>query len=202
MVSERHLRGAVGISLVVLAVTAVVARTSDVSAAERAVDRWFYDLPTWSSGLWRVVMQCGTAAGIAVVVAVLLLRPEWRGRPLVLAGPAVLLAWTLGQAGKRLVGRGRPTAVALHRPMRDVVDGNGYPSTHTVVAVGLAVALIAAIPMRWAWRVLLLALGAGTAIARMHVTAHWPLDVVGGAALAVAVVGTAALLTDPRRRVT
>jgi undecaprenyl-diphosphatase len=202
MVSERHLRRAVGISIVVLVVTAVVARTSDVTGVERAIDRWFYDLPTWSTGFWRVVMQCGSAAGIVAVVVVLLARAEWRGRPLALAGPAVLLAWLLGQAGKRLVGRGRPTAVALHRPMRDVVDGNGYPSTHTVVAVGLAVALIAAIPMRWGWRVLLLALGVGTAFARMHVTAHWPLDVVGGAALAVAVVGGAALLTDPRRRVT
>jgi undecaprenyl-diphosphatase len=110
----------------------------------------------------------------------------------------VLLAWALGQAGKRLVGRGRPTAALLHRPMRDVVEGNGYPSTHTVVAVGLAVALIATVPMSRSWRAVAIALGAATAIARVHVTAHLPLDVVGGAALGVAVVGASALLLERR----
>jgi undecaprenyl-diphosphatase len=200
MVSERHLRWAVGASVVVLVVSAALARTHDVAGAERAVDRWVYDLPTWTTGLWRAAMQCGTAGAIAVVVGVLLSRARWRWRPVALAGPAVLLAWTLGQAGKRLVGRGRPTAAVLHRPIRDVVDGSGYPSTHTVVAVGLAVALVASIPMRRAGRVLLVVLAVGTGLARIHVTAHWPLDVVGGAALAVAVVGSAALVSDPRRR--
>jgi undecaprenyl-diphosphatase len=199
VVSERHLRRAVGLSIVVLLVTGALARTHDVSGLERAVDRWVYDLPTWSTGFWRAVMLFGSRIAIPSVLVVLLVR-RCGNRPIVLAGPAVLLAWLLGQAGKRLVGRGRPTAAALHRPMRDIVDGNGFPSTHTVVAVGLAVALIASVPMgRW-WRALLVGLAAGTGIARMHVTAHWPLDVVGGAAIAVAVVGSAALMTDPRRR--
>jgi undecaprenyl-diphosphatase len=196
VVRERHLRWAVGISLVVLVVSAALARTHTDFSAELAVDRWVYDLPTWSSGLWRAVMQCGSRAAIPVVLVVLLVQRRWRAA--VVAGPVVLLAWGLGQAGKRLIGRGRPTAALLHRPMRDVVDGNGYPSTHTVVAVGLAVALIATVPMPRAWRAVLLALGAGTAIARVHLTAHLPLDVVGGAALAVAVVGAAALLLERR----
>jgi undecaprenyl-diphosphatase len=196
VVSEQHLRWAVGISLAVLVVTAALARTHTYFRAELAVDRWVYDLPTWSTGLWRAVMQCGSKAAIPAVLAVLLVLRRWRAA--LMAGPVVLLAWGLGQAGKRLIGRGRPTTALLHRPMRDVVEGNGYPSTHTVVAVGLAVALIATVPMSRRWQAVLLALGAGTAIARVHITAHLPLDVVGGAALGVAVVGAAALLLERR----
>jgi undecaprenyl-diphosphatase len=199
VVCERHLRWAVGASIVLLVVTGGLARTHEVSGLEAAIDRWIYDLPTWSTGFWRAVMLFGSRIAIPGVLIVLLVR-RCGPRPLLLAGPGVILAWGLGQAGKRLVGRSRPTAAALHRPMRDVVHGNGYPSTHTVVAVGLAVALIASVPLgRW-WRALLVGLAVGTAIARIHITAHWPLDVVGGAALGVAVVGSAALLTDPRRR--
>jgi len=87
---------------------------------------------------------------------------------------------------KRGVGRGRPSAhiervVVRGRPER----GLGFPSGHSAVAVTLAGVAAAEAP---AWlRPVLWGVAGTVAAARLYVGAHLPLDVVGGAALGLAV---------------
>lgn len=128
----------------------------------------------------RAVMELGTVpAALAVALVVRLAVDRWR--PSLVVAAAGVSAWLVAQGGKALVGRERPSGVRL----REVGDGFGFPSGHTAVAFALAVAVAAAVLPRWRWLPFLLATLVG--LARMHVGAHYPLDVVGGALVGLAV---------------
>jgi len=81
-------------------------------------------------------------------------------------------------------------AVAVHtiagrRPLRV----NGFPSGHTATTAALAVALGMRLPGRRGRRVAAASLGLLTAmiaLSRVYMADHWPLDVLGGAALGAA----------------
>ena len=75
-------------------------------------------------------------------------------------------------------------------------DGFGFPSGHTTMAFTIAALLHPVIPRRW--RPLLWVLAAGVGLGRMYVGVHWPADVVGGAALGIAIGSGAWLLAVSR----
>jgi membrane-associated phospholipid phosphatase len=96
----------------------------------------------------------------------------------------VALCEAITQVLKRLADQPRPTAsipgLDVHGYPKDPF-GNAYPSAHTSVAVGLVAAL-------WPWltwpqRVVGVATAAAVALNRLYIGAHWPVDVVGGAAI-------------------
>ncbi len=84
--------------------------------------------------------------------------------------------------------------------MRGAHDhGIGYPSGHSAVVFCLAtVAFLWFRDTRWRW--IFPALAALTAVFRVYVGAHFPLDVVGGGALGVAAGAVVALLLGFGRR--
>jgi membrane-associated phospholipid phosphatase len=84
--------------------------------------------------------------------------------------------------------------------VRDEAHGFGFPSGHTALAFAVAAVLHPLLPPRARWVVWLLAGAVG--LARMYVGVHWPMDVVGGAALGLLIGGAAGLLVadDYRRR--
>jgi membrane-associated phospholipid phosphatase len=85
---------------------------------------------------------------------------------------------------------GRGTVADVHiivgrRPLRV----NGFPSGHTATTAALAVVLGVRLPTRRGRRTAALALGVMTALvalSRVYIADHWPLDVLGGAALGAA----------------
>ena len=131
------------------------------------------------------VMAAGTLLGIAGVTigAALLLKP-WQAPVAVLA--AGLLGWLTSRLAKGLVGRGRPVEFLDARTL-DIsggyasITGAGFPSGHATIAFAMATALVPWIPARFRWVAWTAA--ALVALARIHVAAHFPLDVIGGAAL-------------------
>ncbi len=100
----------------------------------------------------------------------------------------------LSLLGKEVVERPRPQGLVDDLVVRDDASGFGYPSSHAAVAFAVAAALSAALPRQW--RLLAWALAAVVGLARLYVGVHWPADVVGGAALGIAVGSAAALIME------
>lgn len=174
------------------------ASRSAVPAWERSAGRRIAGLPEWMGVPLQVTMQAGTRLAVVVVVVVLLAGRRWRESWVV--GGSAAAAWCLAALAKEVVGRDRPTAALLGAPVREVVEGLGYPSTHTAVAFGLAVALVITSRLPRPATVAVLAVAALTGLARVYLGVHWTADVVGGAALGGLCASAAALLALSLRR--
>lgn len=174
-----------------LGLTSIAAAGDTVSRLETNVFRLINDLPHLLRGPLFVVMQAGSLSAVPVVVALVLFRHRIAlARDLAVAGTA---AWVLAKVVKGLVERPRPVGllpdVDLHLPEP---GGRGFPSGHVSVAAALtAVAWPYLTPRlrRWA-----LAVVGGVAVARIYAGLHLPWDVVGGAALGLAVGAAVHLL--------
>jgi undecaprenyl-diphosphatase len=130
--------------------------------------------------------------GLVFVVAALLLAVVWR-RPLVLVtlvGADLTGTW-LSFGMRQWIGRDRPPEVyPTPKPLVHVPQSGSFPSGHATTAFACAAVLAWASP-RLAVPAFLLA--AGIAWSRVYVGVHWPLDVLGGAALGL--LAATALLT-------
>jgi membrane-associated phospholipid phosphatase len=114
-----------------------------------------------------------------------------RLQPLVLVVIADAAAEGLTDALKAAVGENRPHVSRLVA----LPHSHSFPSGHTSTSFACATVLSVLAP-RLAPAFLLLA--AAIAYSRLYVGVHWPLDVVGGAVLGVAIA--LLLLSEARRR--
>ncbi len=133
--------------------------------------------------------------GLVWLVIALVCAVVWR-RPLVFAW--VVAADVIGALSSRglreLIGRPRPFMryASLHTLVHAPTDPS-FPSGHTTVAFACA-AVLACFKPRLALPLFLLAAAIG--FSRVYVGVHYPLDIVGGAALGLAI---GALLIALRR---
>lgn len=174
---------------VATAATVAVAVGEKVYRGEAATARALYDLPAWSTTLMRALMQAGTRAAILVIFVALLVAG--RRRAALIVGSSGAAAWLTARVLKEIVDRPRPTLLSLARPLREVVEGPGYPSTHAAVATALAVALVLTVPMLRVLAVTVVTLAVVTALARVHLGVHWPLDVIGAMGIGMTTAGLA-----------
>ena len=124
---------------------------------------------------------------IALVLALLWRRALVFGQVVIADAIADVVAYGL----KQWIGRSRPPLVyPLPKPLVSVPHDGSFPSGHASIAFACATVLSRFVP-RGTPAFFLLA--AAIAFSRVYVGVHYPLDVVGGAALGV-VVG----LTAPR----
>lgn len=146
-----------------------------------ALNQAFAVLP---AGAWTALSLLGNAWGVFGVTA-----------PLLLLAPRYLWAWlcaapfaiVFARVGKALIESPRPAALvdnALMRIVGEPMHNVSMPSGHTLTAFAVAAGIYFAVPRATRWRfawLWLLALATG--LSRIAVGAHWPGDVVVGAAL-------------------
>ncbi|MBW3611055.1 MAG: phosphatase PAP2 family protein [Actinobacteria bacterium] len=195
--SRVHASRSLAVAVAALLVATLTALPETVSPAERSVFAAVNGLPDaieWP--LWAL-MQLG-AVLIVVVVALLAVLGWRRLRPSVDLLAAGLLTWFLGRVMKSLLGRGRPASFFDDVNTRSAGpignEGPGFPSGHTAVAFALATVAYPYLSARW--RAVTLALAAAVGFTRLYFGAHLPLDVLGGAALGVAVGACVHLVMD------
>lgn len=172
----------------VLSATALLTRRGDLHRTETRAFRFLNrDIGRAERPLW-MVMQGGNA--LVALVSPLALRLG--GRPwneAARAGVAAAGGWQLAKGVKALVPRERPTHLLDDVVLRDGdPDGKGFVSGHATVAMSTALALSPTVGTSAATVLVLAALTVG--LARIHVGAHLPLDVVGAIGLAT-IWGTA-----------
>ena len=187
---RRSEAGVLAVAVAVLATTALLALGGGGASSAAALFRWANGSGPPEPVVWTV-MQLGNLLAVPVValLAVAARRLGLAAALLVGGGAAYLLARVL----KVLVDRGRPGELLADVALRGHADaGRGFPSGHAAVVVALACLVLPHVPPRWRWAVAAVALL--VCLARIHVGAHLPLDVVGGAALGVA-CACAVLLT-------
>lgn len=150
------------------------------TAAFQAVNQLPDELfpPAW------LVMQAGTLAAGPVAGAV-----AWRAGKRVLAVRLALDgvgSWAMSKVIKHIYRRPRPRSlIDSARGRGKEAAGLGYVSGHAGVAVALGVAAFAHLGPRG--RAVTLVAVPTIGLARIYVGAHLPLDVVGGAAMGLAV---------------
>lgn len=148
---------------------------------------------------WETPWAGLTALGDTLTAFCLLLVLVRRRPELVLAGMIAALIATVGtHVPKNLLDIPRPAAVlgdAVH-VIGHVLKSGSFPSGHTVTAFTLAAVLGGHARSRWLLAGLL-GLASLIGLSRIAVGAHWPLDVLGGAAVGW-LSGLAGLWLAPR----
>jgi undecaprenyl-diphosphatase len=180
-------------SLAVFAVCAVAAANGRVGAAERAVFHAVNGLPGWLYRPMLLAQYLGVLAMPLVVAAVALAFRRWRlAAALVLVVPLKL---GLERLVKLLVQRERPGTTVPDAILRGVHPGGlSFVSGHAIITFAIAGLLTLVLPRRWG--VVAFVLATCNAIARVYLGAHNPLDVVGGAAVGLAIAAVLDLLLN------
>jgi membrane-associated phospholipid phosphatase len=184
------------VSLAVFAVCAVLVADGRVGPAERAVFHAVNGLPAWLYRPMLLAQYLGVLAMPLVVAAGALAFRRWR-----LAGALVLvvpLKLGLERAIKLVVERERPGTTVPDAILRGVNPaGLSFTSGHAIITFAIAGLLALVLPRRWG--IVAFVLATCNAIARVYLGAHNPLDVVGGAAVGLAIAAVLDLLLNVAR---
>jgi membrane-associated phospholipid phosphatase len=175
---------------------------------------------SWDASLFRILNQVppGLAsvltplsrlflpAGIVAVVVVTAGYVVARSRsvlPLAAGAVAAGAAWALAHAAKALADRPRPYEVVADAVLRQQpAHGTSFPSSHTAVTMAVVIALVPFLPRALAAVPVAYAVLVGWS--RVYLGVHYPLDVLAGAGIGMAVGGAVLLvlgvLLDHARR--
>ena len=187
------------VGVIVIIVAAFVIHRDRISDAETAVFRTINDHTIVPFFLVWPVMQLGNFLVIPVVVLAAAVTRRWRLAVSLLIGglAAYLIA---ADVVRRLAPRGRPSALLTDVHERGTPAGGlGFVSGHAAVSTALAAIAWPYLGRRW--RVAVVTAAVLVALARVYVGAHLPLDVLGGAALGLAVAGAVRLIFGRPRHV-
>jgi membrane-associated phospholipid phosphatase len=181
------------VSLAVFAGCALLVADGRVGPAERAAFHAVNGLPEGLYGPMLLFQYLGVLAMPLVVAVGALAFRRWRlAAALVLVVPLKLV---LERTVKWLVQRERPGITVPDAVLRGVHPGGlSFVSGHAIITFAIAGLLGLVLPRRWA--VVTFVLATCNAVARVYLGAHNLLDVVGGAAVGLAIAAALDLLLD------
>jgi membrane-associated phospholipid phosphatase len=177
-----------GLGLLVLSSLPVHAHS--ISAAERGVFHLINAHTVLPFVVVWPVMQLGNIIAVPVAALVATALRRWRLAVSMLVGG--LATYELAKVVKKIVVRGRPADLVDDVRIRGAAAlGRGYVSGHAAVVTLLVV-------LAWPYlgrrgRIAAVVVAAFVCLARVYVGAHLPLDIIGGAALGLAVAGVVRL---------
>jgi undecaprenyl-diphosphatase len=181
---------------VVLVLCAQPVHADRVGSLEADAFRLVNDLPSVPFALVWAPMQLGNFLVVPVAVLAALAFRRWRlAAALVLVVPLKL---ALERMVKLLVQRERPGTTVPEAVLRGVHPGGlSYVSGHAIITFAIAGLLVLVLPRRWG--IVAFVLATLNAVARVYLGAHNPLDVVGGAAVGLALAAALDLVLDVAR---
>ncbi len=152
----------------------------------------------WLNPIFEGLSRLGTLGLVWIAIA-LVLALAWRRYGVLLLTAVVVGAADLSATAlKSAFDVERPSSrYATPKPLVRAPHDGSFPSGHAATSFAAATILSAARP-RWTPGFFLLALAIG--FSRVYVGVHYPLDIVGGAALGAAVSTVLLLLAGVRRR--
>jgi membrane-associated phospholipid phosphatase len=113
--------------------------------------------------------------------------------PVAAGAVAAGAAWALANLAKAIADRPRPYEVVADAVLRQQpAHGTSFPSSHTAVTVVVVIALVPFLPRALAWAATAYAVLVGWS--RVYLGVHYPLDILGGAGIGIAVGGAILLL--------
>jgi len=163
----------------------------------------------WDLSLFRILNEVPLAVAsvltpfvdlflpAGIVIAVVLIAcyvVAWNRSILPLAAGAVAAAaaWALANVAKVIANRPRPYQVVADAVLRQhPAHGTSFPSSHTAVTVAVVIALVPFLPRALAWVAIAYAVLVGWS--RVYLGVHYPLDVLAGAGIGMAVGGVVLL---------
>jgi undecaprenyl-diphosphatase len=170
------------------------------------------EVTTWDGSVYTFLDQVPSAlargltpisrvflpTGLVIVVVFATSYAVVRARtplPFFVAAASGGLAWMAAIAAKAVQARPRPYEVIGGAVLRqDPAHGTSFPSTHTAVAIAVAVALIPFLPRAFAVAGIVYASLIG--LSRIYLGVHYPLDVIAGAGIGIAVGGLTLMALD------
>lgn len=184
------------VCLAVFAGCALLVADGRVGPIERAAFHAVNGLPDWLYGPMLLFQYLGVLAMPLVVAVGALAVRRWRlAAALVLVVPLKL---ALERVVKLLVQRERPGTTVPDAILRGVHPaGLSFVSGHAIITFAIAGLLVLVLPRRWG--IVAVVLASLNAVARVYLGAHNPLDVVGGAAIGLAIAAVLDLALDVAR---
>jgi pimeloyl-ACP methyl ester carboxylesterase/membrane-associated phospholipid phosphatase len=162
-----------------------------ISAYQRTITGWelqvFTAINIWDAPESQVVLAriLSDAVWVAVaIVALMVLLPKTRNKGLQIAMP-IGITYGIGYVLEHIIDRGRPDALLPQAVIRGMQDGPGFTSGHMLAATAIVFVLWPG--MRLSLRIVAVLLLILEAWARVFLGLHFPLDVIGGVLLALAV---------------
>jgi membrane-associated phospholipid phosphatase len=183
-----------GLGAVLFAAAAVVLKAG-ATGWDVSLFRILNEVPPAVASVLTPLSYLFRPAGIVVVVVLIAgYVVAWTRSVLPVAAGAVAagVAWALANLAKAIADRPRPYQVVADAVLRQQpAHGTSFPSSHTAVTVAVVIALLPFLPRVLAGAAITYAVLVGWS--RVYLGVHYPLDVLAGAGIGIAVGGAVLL---------